>query len=423
MKILMQVGGITAMAIIVAACKPQMPAASSLAALDYNETGFIDEACSGSHDIARISSIRMGARTLTFIQSSYCDTGSNQAAMNLNGANNRKPVFIHYGYYGNAPEDQLIDWGRQDALAWAKQDFRVLDVSQLPIAEAQAKILADRRANPMDYGRNSHVVIDIDAHGGVAEDGNHRIYSGQVQTDKQGFVNSHTTSSMRTTDVQSALIEGVGHKTGNITCIVQSCYSGAVAQEPAFKKMETSKINPQQNRVFLFGSSADSVSIAPTQFNDHGYMSAEASIEQATMTLMQSAKKEGLKVGEFKNTLKKKNLIVPDLEISTVYYPSSLGASTDAPPGFGGIGGASHDVSTLWSEGPQGPVVVGNDNALILPPGINPDKRFSPVKSKKQMADAYDKWKAPAGVIKQGGIQTPIKAKDLDRPAAKMEDD
>lgn len=379
------------------ACKPKRPAASSLGALDSPEASFSNQACSAATAMARVSRISLGGRTLMVVQEDYC--ASQKQAYSLGGktagARASKPVYIHYGYYGNDPGDQLIADGRKSALAWARDNnFRVVDVSGMDISRAQRTIIADRAKNPRDYGPSSYVMIDVDAHG-------MRTANSHIIARQDNSRNVSTTTSYRTTDVQRALLEGVGNKAGNVTSILQACFGGAATEDPQFKDIEKNKANPRQQRVFLFGAGPNTVAGTTGNLQDGTFDGTpNPGIEQATLLLMQSAdRKKGLTVGEFKKTLASKNLFHPELQVET-YFNGSAGVSDVDPTGLDSV---SHLGASIWNHGSQSPVVVGPDQAMILPPGVGPIKGFAPVHGKDETSEDFKRWTPPAGTIKEGG--------------------
>lgn len=348
---------------------------SLLAEWAGEEERFFNEACKDkAAGPARLSVINMNGRSLTIFQPDSCAAQKQSSqGFSLSDGESRKPVYIHYGYAGNSEGDQLIHRGARDAIAWAQESFRVVNVSGMSIDKAQAAIMADRRRNPGDYSNNSNVFVDIDAHGEVGPDGLHRIGKKDVST------NSVTTSTYRTTDIQRALLEGVGHNAGNVVCMVQSCFSGAIQNDPAFEDIQSSQVNPQQNRVFLFAASENQPSLAST----------ENGMEQSMKLLTQMGGGDnGLSVADFQKELEKRNL--GSVETATTVYFTSNGMSTDNP-----LGNLSHvGVRARYVE--QGPTVVGPKDALILPPGIKAGKS-DPVLSESEHRKRTDQSISDAG--------------------------
>lgn len=330
---------------------------SFLADWQGEEQRFFNEACNGdtsSSGPSRLSVIEMNGRSLTILQPDACaKQGKKNSSLGLTDEASRKPVYIHYGYAGNSSGDQLVKRNEQDAIEWAKDNFRVVNVSGMSIDRAQAAIMDDRRRNPSDYSKDSHVFVDIVAHGGVGEKDNiHRIGKNDVTP------TSSTISQYRTTDIQKALLEGVGHNAGNVVCMVQSCYAGAIKNDPAFPDLQESKINPDQTRVFMFASAEDQPAVA------YG----SNAMEQSMLLLTQMGGGEkGLSVSDFENELERKNLGRIVVNSSTVYFTSPAGMSTDHP-----LGGTLSHYGVNASYASQGPSVVGPRDALILPPGIMP---------------------------------------------------
>ena len=343
----------------IASCRSGDGSYARLADYEPKESSFLRDAClqAGQGGVARVSVIQIGGRQLNVVQPDLCGTNRKKSAkLGLEeGEDQRKPVYIHYGFAGNAEEDNVIHRGRRDILPWASANYRVVDVSGMSISQAQQSILADRKRNPQDYSKESHVLIDIDAHGMVTPSGDHVIARSDVAPGVSSL------NSYRTVDVQQALLEGVGHNAGNVVCAVQSCFSGAVQQDPQFQQIRNSHINPDQKRVFVFSAAPDRVAMT----------APNSGVEQTMQLLTQSANPEkGLTVGEFQKTLEQKNLgfMKENFDIQTIYYPS-IGYSTDTP--IAGVGGVSHyDIQSTFNFEAQGPTVVGEKDSLLLPPGI-----------------------------------------------------
>lgn len=161
------------------ACNPGQ-SYSSLAVYEGGEAKFLKDSCAEAKgtNISRVSVINIGGRQLSIVQGNTCQA-KKKSGFGL-ADKVEKPVYIHWGYAGNAEGDKLIHDGRKDIMPWATENFRVVDVSGMDIGKAQQKILADRKANPNSYGASSYVMVDIDAHGYVDENGVHRVVKGDV---------------------------------------------------------------------------------------------------------------------------------------------------------------------------------------------------------------------------------------------------
>lgn len=106
---------------------------------------------------------------------------------------------------------------------------------------------------------------------------------------------------------------------------------------------------------------------------------AEKSLVFATQNVDPSA---GLTVGELQKKLNAANLGTSGgFDISTVYTPN--GGLSDTGEGFGT---PSHNIAQLYYS-PQGPTVVGANDAYVFPPGVEMNSTIPPVTTEKEIID------------------------------------
>jgi len=384
-------------AFLATGCKPVLDE-SALAYDKSSESVFVSEECqrAGSVPIMRVSIVKMGdGRSLTVVQPDVCggqNSAKDSSGLSLAGptAPTTRPVYVHYGYAGNAPGDQLVKDGGRDALTWARQNnFHVVDLSGARnISAAQQALIQDRQQNPTLYGPNGYVLMSIDSHGSHnPQTGATTISKTNVGTTQSGGMVQESTS-YQVTDVQRTLLEGVGHNAGTVVCATWSCQSRGAIDTKAFADLQKSKINPDQKRVFLFSSSPDQLARTQTTIDSKNGPSHPSSVEQSFGFLTQQANaKSGLTVADFQNRLKKENLGGVDLQVQTLFVPQAGVTDVTASPKV------SHQAIdfTFMPQRPSVITAADPKKVFILPPGIRPNTNIPPVQGGDSLAKDFNK--------------------------------
>jgi hypothetical protein len=323
--------------------------------------------------------------------SDYCQASTPKTqGFGLEGpATARKPVLILDGYGGNHQGDAIVHQSMSDTMPWARENFRVVQIPPgANVTQAQQTILRDRQQNPQDYGANSHVTMIMGAHGYVDQNGQHRTVRSDVSNQRvvpNQVGPTEIATSYRTVDRVGALMEGVGHRTGTVTCALYQCQSGQVVNDPNFPRLQTSSINPQQQRVFQFSSQPNRVAMSSTSVGPDGRLASGTPIEQSVGFLMQQAQPGGLTVAEYQRRLAGAQLGNVNMDVQTAFVP---GGDSTGPTG--GLGTPSHMIATpLFS--PQQATVVGPKDAYILPPGVRADTHNPPVANMPAQNQAIQK--------------------------------
>jgi|GEM_PF-3881663 len=389
-------------------CNSRQPTGASLAVDESSEIHFNSKVCTKSKKaVSRISRVKIGQQEFITLESDICTQKKHvTSGMGLT-ENERPPVFVYYGYAGN---DKLTMDMRKETVASAKQmGYRVLDVSEKPIGQAQQMIFADRVRNPGDYAAGRPVTINIGAHGGQPDEANPYHYIGRTTTANlpntpnlpDGTVVS-TSETMRSTDVAGALITGAGHD-ASIVCSMQSCFGGAMQNDPNFAKIQNSNVNPKQVRTFVFGADADHPAITTSRVDQNRNLQSNPyAIEQTTQQMFLGANNgAGVTVQDFQRTLAAKNFTSPEIK-ATNYYFSGPGVvdshgGPDLEYAYEGI-----NINTARS----GSSVVTNakdpGSVFLVPPGLkNPGNMTQPLSERE-----WDSAKIPTSA---GQLQTPTK--------------
>ena len=387
-------------AALASSCKKNPEQYSRLQVITGEES-FSQDACRKNIGMARYSEIRIGSRTVAMLSPNYCvnrfqsPTASGKSqGFSLSGPlkNRAKPVFVHYGYAGNADHDSLIHQGGDQMISWAKDSgYRVLNVSGLDLGSAQKVIAADRLRNPQDYVAGGHVTFNVDAHGGTDENGIHRIYSSSAGR------NSRTNASLRTTDVLGAFVSSAGSNVGTVVCNVQSCSGSDTIDDPSFEKLRKNPANPDQMRVFHFGGGRNTPSTTPWDLESGPQ--DKAKIEQATMLMLQNANPErGLTVERFREIEKNTDLRNTKVETTTYFVPNGPGVVSDTGAPWGR---ESHKEAVFFDEGAQAPTIVGPSEAFLIPPGVATIQGYKPVLGKKGINDEIKSLpsQSPGGIM------------------------
>lgn len=394
--------------ILFVSCSRPQPMNSSLAVDDSSEIQFNSRVCTkAKKGVSRISRVTIGQQEFITLQSDICTNKTNGTSGLGLTANERPPVFVYYGYAGN---DKLTMDMRKETVASATQmGYRVLDVSEKPIGQAQQAIFADRARNPGDYAAGRPVTINIGAHGGQPDEANPNHYIGRTTTANlptntqlpNGTVVS-TSETMRSTDVVGALITGAGHD-ASIVCAMQSCYGGAMQKDPNFAKIQNSNVNPKQLRTFVFGADADNTAITTTRVDQNGNLQSNPyAIEQTTQQMFLGANNgAGVTVQDFQKTLAAKNLSSPQIN-ATNYYFSGPGVidSTGGPD----LTPAYEGINVIGNRSGSAVVTNASDpgKVFLVPPGLkNPQNMTQPLSERD--------WESTRIPVGPGQLQTPIK--------------
>jgi hypothetical protein len=386
-----------------AGCKPAQLSGSRLAVDGSGEQAFVADACDQKMSISRYSRIRIDGREVLIMTKDFCASQKSARRVSLGLVEQkpaRRPVLIIDGYGGNAASDQMVHQSVQDTQPWGTENFRVLNIpAGASITEAQRIVMNDRRQNPQDYGSNSWVGLIEAAHGYVGADGRHRTVKTDVtnqKIDSNQVGPTQVESSYLTTDRAGALIEGIGHNAGTISCSFYQCQSGQVRNDPDFDRLQQSGINPAQKRVFQFSSAPDRTARVSPYIQQDGRIGSATPIEQSVGFLMQQAESDGLTVDEYQSKLKRANLGNAALHVDTAFVPNS-GDST--APGGDLLGIPSHSIVTPLFA-PQAPSVVGPKDAFILPPGIKPDSFNPPIATSGDQLRSVTNETAPGDLIR-----------------------
>ena len=368
-------------------CKGKPGLGSALSVYDPAEGKFSSEACEDRRAVARMSKVKTDAYELILYNANYCNAlkktnrKKNELSFALQDGRDgtRKPVMIVYGYAGNAPSDQVEKQGVSDMMPWINQNFRPVVVpTGASVSEMQQVITTDRKQNPQDYGPDDWVGSIVASHGYVDNrDGLQKmvktdVLNTRVDPNQVGPVNQST--SVRTTDVQAAIMQGVGSEAGTVYCMTWSCQSGGAMYDPQFESLKTSTINPDQKRIFQFSSAPDKLAGFSNTMTPNGVVTTTPAERSLVFASQAADPTKGLTVEQLQQKLGNANLgMSGGFDISTVYTPNTGISDTGSP-----FGVPSHQVATpLFS--PQNPTVVGPRDAYVFPPGVSMNSFVPPV--------------------------------------------